>query len=733
MEVIESILKLVAALALLLILLVVFVVYGFKFWFRRKFGGMAKTMMQTYVALPWRNLLGQHQGVWYHTKEVEQLRAQAEALGFVQVGNFDVEGMCSASLVALVHTELQVAASIYDHEHAGVWFRLVTRYPDKTEASVDNSPLPPFADIPDDFHRRNPQSSLREAWDELLARRKPGPYAPVDAENFVESFEQSYARAMTQAIRRCDVPMDYVRASSKLFAEAGTRTDEEITEFRQRLIDVLKAYVPDACTEEFVRTSRLSAAQWEACRERTLVIHERMAADDVVSAFCAHAPGLEAEGEEVFNARNKCAEPLALFAALNDLVPAKSSFMAMGEMDTPARAVVYLAPRQAFQGTGQGTGQRAGGLLAFAYKATDKEGKAVTDRVTASSTDHAFAKLGQQGYRNIQMLDSEGSAVKLNDELSSTRLIFSTAEEEALRRQQGFAVRTFWSFCRMGNMMIWLPLLAWLVFVIVKDGWPSPVAALPSAALTTFILWFLWKSIPGLLYDQALQASAWYRWAEVERWMRRLAFWKKHFNAVMHEHELIFRTATAEAGQGRLADGLRRAAVLEKDPSLVPGFYQSRLASVYTAAGDYQRAADLQAEARAIKPTVERSIDLASSYARRLGRFQEAAALLDEVDPDKLGTLAQAFYYRCRGIIAEGTGNPAAACEALEKSLSFTRAHAGTPLMQIIVLEVRAYYGLALAATGRKEEAKAHFVAAKPMLIAQKDAALQARCEAALR
>jgi hypothetical protein len=330
----------------------------------------------------------------------------------------------------------------------------------------------------------------------------------------------------------------------------------------------------------------------------------------------------------------------------------------------------------------------------------------------------------------VQLLDMEGSAIKLDDANSKRRLKFTAKDEIELRRQRGLINRIGWLFAK--NSVIWGPLMIWLARAIWRHGLVSFNAAVPGIALVIFLLGFAWAIVPAVLYDRALEASIWCRWSEVLRIMDWLARWKKWFRTPFPEHELLFRAAAAEAGLGRLDAGLARVAPLEHDASLRPGFYAARKASIYAAARDFQHAALCQHEARKANPSPATTIDLATTLARRLCNTRAAAKLLDEIDVSRLAPAAQIFAFYTRGVIACDESNPTAALDWLTRSLEMAKTNPGSPLMQGIILDGRAHRALALAALGDKAAARADFAAARPMLEARRDTAMIAQCEAAL-
>ena len=353
----------------------------------------------------------------------------------------------------------------------------------------------------------------------------------------------------------------------------------------------------------------------------------------------------------------------------------------------------------------------SGGILSCAFSATDRSGRKVTDRIVASSVDDAWANLEVQGYRDIALLDSEITAIKLDDDKSRRRLVFSAREERALRRQRSFAAKTLWLLVRPANLYTWGPLVLWLGYLIVRYGWPSDAAWVTIALIVVYVLWFAWARTPSVIYNHALDASAWADWPRVEKWMGRMA--------------------TAEAGQGRLDDALRRVAPLANDASMAPGKYHARLASVYHAARDYANEAFVQQESRRIKPTPTNAIDLATTLVRRLDNPDDAEALLAQVEFAKLSPMAKAFHLRCQGLIAFHQQQAGAARDYLEQALAIARKEVGSPLMQGVVADARAYYALALVQCGQPDVAAAHFAASRAMLVAHREEKLLALCDAA--
>lgn len=394
-------------------------------------------------------------------------------------------------------------------------------------------------------------------------------------------------------------------------------------------------------------------------------------------------------------------------------------------------------------------------MLAFSFRAKPKHGKIITDRIHAETVDEAWSKLENQGYTQIELLDSEITAIKLDDVNSNPRLHLSAEKALAMQAQKSITLKIIKKFFSRSFLQVFLILISGYVYLYTQNfldeyrllfltpegntRWELVAQFILHSrnfylylliVIAGYLLWFAYTVMPMIMYNQALEASAWCRWREVEQWMHRLKRWKKLFKIPFPEHELYFRLATAEAGQGRLDDALKRVAHLETDSSLSPGFYYCRLASLFLVSKDFEQAANCQRKALTINPSTSHKIDLALTLAQRFKDYSAAQALLDEVNDEKLPQIEKLFSCFARGIIALETGHPTQACNYLDEFFALGRNY-GIPTMQGMLLKTNAYYALALVAIGKAETAEKYFKLAYPMLIAHGETELIARCDRA--
>ena len=241
-------------------------------------------------------------------------------------------------------------------------------------------------------------------------------------------------------------------------------------------------------------------------------------------------------------------------------------------------------------------------MFAFKFKAIDRQNHTIVDRVEASSIEDAYDRLAKRGFSDIRVMDSKKTAIDLNDVASRRRLVSSARQELELQKQSSLIIKLMMLYAR--DVKIWGVLLVCLVVSASLAGLHSAIVLVSAGLMLVHMLWFIWAMVPMILNKRALNAKLWRRWSELEQIMLFFSTWNSLFKTSIPDREIIFRLASAEAGQGRLEAALKRVAVLKNDSTLAPGFYEARLASVYFAAGDIQRVVETQKTALQLNPGI---------------------------------------------------------------------------------------------------------------------------------
>ena len=344
MDLVSAALQVIGALVVIALAGLAVLWIAFRWWLHRRLGDAAKMVGKGYGSPP-RITLHRLHGPWFDGAKVGSLRSQATALGYQPIDAYCVEEMPGVQLEAFFNPGDSSAVIVYDQPEAGVWFDVVTHYPDGTGITVSNSRAPTLPLAPGDVSIKDPDITLRGARDRLLAERRPGPFDPLGPDNFVAEFEAAYARQMDHVIGEGGVPEEFMRDSGKAVGVTHRFSDEEYAKARQVHAEELRHRAAEACLDNFLKASKLTPSQWEHCRDRAIVVHERLSPDEVVSLFCAYLSDIAHDDPRVAAVRGRTADPLGLFGELNTLLATRASYLHLGEVVTPVRAHVYLAPR----------------------------------------------------------------------------------------------------------------------------------------------------------------------------------------------------------------------------------------------------------------------------------------------------------------------------------------------------------------------------------------------------
>ena len=235
------------------------------------------------------------------------------------------------------------------------------------------------------------------------------------------------------------------------------------------------------------------------------------------------------------------------------------------------------------------------------------------------------------------------------------------------------------------------------------------------------------------MFQLILEASVWHDWRRLRRLTGFARMLKKFFTTAIPDKELDIREATAWAAEGRLADGLQLVEKYRGYPDVAEYLYLARLAGLYDAAGQYDRALALKEESAAKGPGgVSEWIDVAMARIRRKQDVAGARAALQKLEGKEVPALAQAFRLLAEGMIALEERDDLKACEYYRAGLEKLQATAGSPLILGLIAESRAGMAIALARLGRKDAGRKILANERPLLEARKETALLARCDAAL-
>ena len=255
------------------------------------------------------------------------------------------------------------------------------------------------------------------------------------------------------------------------------------------------------------------------------------------------------------------------------------------------------------------------------------------------------------------------------------------------------ARRSFWWL--LADLV--LMALAW------QMGATSTVLVGAAAALAPFaVAAWGWRRVGR--HRQMLCAWAVGDWSAVRRLSQALRA-DGPPSSLLH-FDLDVRLASIEARGGELAAGLRRVAPWREKLAKAPGLFESRAATVYSAAGDMPRFVQLMGEAYELsKHDAARGLDYALAHAR-FGDADQAGALIDATDRSALQPSAGAFVDWARGLVQERRGE-AEALGSLGAAVDAFIQRADEPVVWTSLAFAAADHALALNRAGHAERAEA--------------------------
>jgi tetratricopeptide (TPR) repeat protein len=364
----------------------------------------------------------------------------------------------------------------------------------------------------------------------------------------------------------------------------------------------------------------------------------------------------------------------------------------------------------------------------FVYTAANPDGKNVTERIEAENIGQAKYRLEIRGFSEITFHANE-----LRDEILQTFEVKEnplnkvSAEIENKIKTHNLAESILFAFKTWA--IIWIPLLAWLVYDIsnAKSYWLS------LTFFGAFILYFVFLNLPSVFYKMLIDAYEWARWDEVRYWVKIINWYNKISPLAVPAYELDSRLACADAAEGDLENGLRRMKKYENHPKVSRFLYYAKLAIIYEKAKRHDKKLEYQElTVREYPDRTDGYIDYAFTLARDFRDTSKAREVLETISEKEITFMALPFVSFCQGIIEFEDGNLQKAefdlLRALEKAKPFERAMLFTGVMS----ELKAYLSLLYGKIGEKDKALDFLQEAKPYLLANKEDELLERCEKAL-
>jgi len=251
-------------------------------WQLRKMIKLASAMGGS--AAPIRvQLISDPDGDWADAERVSERVRQFEALGFRYVGTYRIDLVPDFRMVALVHSDEPAYGTVTENPMTGVFSEVVQLAEDgrnltiTTMKSMGDAPTPPTKTLV-----RLTKASVGDLFAEVRMRRLSGSLKDHSLQNFVTHFEDAYHAEMRWQYEEGGLRNANAREVENL---TGVAIDRETGEYLRTLHPThWPEEIEDRLREKFLKSTSMSAAEWDQVQDYVAFIHDQMDFDDIVDA-----------------------------------------------------------------------------------------------------------------------------------------------------------------------------------------------------------------------------------------------------------------------------------------------------------------------------------------------------------------------------------------------------------------------------------------------------------------
>src|ERR1051325_3492622 len=328
-----------------LVLLGSLIVAGAVFWFIRFIRRAVKDALDVPSCPPCRvNPEPEPSPQWRSPALIAQYGGELRALGFEDVGAFQIPEMGGLLMLGLVHPAERLVGVVYDHKKIDPTCDICCDFEDGTGLSATNS------SSGDTLDKRpgHPilwlgKNNAREVLDAVQKHSAPAPRKPIEREGFVAHFKKSYAEGMNWRLKKGGSSREEIRRHAE---KKGQQLDKD--QLEECYSSLRAAYVVElqaGCIAQYLDEQRTPAVEWERVRERTFAIPETLEPQEVVEAI-ANATDLDDEQRYQLDKVEKVFGETALNVL--DKILAQNigalGLQKLGEVTEPVGAYILLAP-----------------------------------------------------------------------------------------------------------------------------------------------------------------------------------------------------------------------------------------------------------------------------------------------------------------------------------------------------------------------------------------------------
>lgn len=203
-------------------------------------------------------------------------------LGFQPLGQFKVNEIM-LPMNAFVDTDAQIYAVVYDHAVAGVWCDLVRGFENGNSFCYANSKDHLMDRAPWSTQTFFPDMELAELVKRFRNEAPQEGAKTVSTEEFPKYFARRHAMDMDWRINRGGLSEAEIRRIAE--RDDNECTPEMVNQIQANWREAISEFFKERCLKNFLKQSDRSRLEQERLRYGSIVIHERMQAEQILNAF----------------------------------------------------------------------------------------------------------------------------------------------------------------------------------------------------------------------------------------------------------------------------------------------------------------------------------------------------------------------------------------------------------------------------------------------------------------
>lgn len=320
-----------------IILLLILGYFGFKLYFRIKFGKhLAKALEHGPLAQPARIHLEPISASEVDDGEFHQQVETLQRLGFQTIGYYLVPELDHTRLFAASNQEKDITVAVYAHV-VGCFYDVVAQTSDGINITYSTAPAGDGLDYPpgEEKYFLPTGTPLEEAID-LLKTRTDSLRQPIEG-SFSDFFEQAYAKEMDWRLERGVMEHEVLNLAEKHGEQYSPEQIQSALDDQNYQYSLeLDLLVIDA----FLESGQVTAKQWNTYQNSTLVIHKNTPLADLQESLNWYVDDLETR-KMLLPVIEQAKDCWQLIDELNPLLPSSYQFELIGSLDSPVPAKIF--------------------------------------------------------------------------------------------------------------------------------------------------------------------------------------------------------------------------------------------------------------------------------------------------------------------------------------------------------------------------------------------------------